>query len=184
MLSQLSEIKQNNEKFENCKNTALPIFGREGGEKPIFHKVNNRINIIQKNWKKDLDQREKKMKEEIFKDSVRAIPTVSYHPHTAVQLLRSTERENLFFNAINCNNNNNKKNKILPFNSDISTKYNNGNTNNFNKNIDENDFRNQNITKSLNTNNVNLKHTAEIQYLKVINSAQNGDKEVLYDFFL
>ena len=186
MTSQLCENKQkNDEKVKNGKNIELLEHGKDNSEKPINDMGNNRIILIQKNWKKDLDQREKKMKKEIFKESVRAIPIVLYNPHTAVQLLRSTERKKLFFNAINCNDDK----SVLSYNNDINTKYDNDNSNgnnNLYRNNYDNNFQNQNqnVMKSLNTNNLKLKHSAEIKYLEVMNSAQNGDKNILYDFFL
>ena len=81
------------------------------------------------------------MKKEIFKDSVRAIPIVLYNPHTAVQLLRSTERKKLFFNAINCNDDK----SVLTYNNDINTKYSNDNgSNNLYRNNYDINFQNQN----------------------------------------
>ena len=170
------EKQKNDRKVRNGEKVKMKLPEAINGEKPYIDEFKNRINLIKKNRKSDLDEREKKIRSTVFKDSVRDIPFVSYNPHTAVQLLRSTEREKLYLDALNCNDNK----TILIFDNDIN------NNNNNNNNNDRNNDKNININsiKSLNTDNINLKHSDERKYLKTIKLAQNGDEKVLYDYFL
>ena len=116
----------------------------ENGEEPYRDLLKNRVDIIQKNRKILLDNREKKMRTKNFKESVRTIPNVLYNPHTALQLMKSTEGGNLFSNAIKYNT----ENSSVIFYDTVIDDYENENSNN---NEDDN---NEYIVKA--TNNFKL----------------------------
>ena len=147
------EIKQKNDQKEQAGEKFLPKkIETENGEEPYRDLLKNRVDIIQKNRKILLDNREKKMRTKNFKESVRTIPNVLYNPHTALQLMKSTEGGNLFSNAIKYNT----ENSSVIFYDTVIDDYENENSNNNNQN--NGSIQNNNNNNNSNDNNHKNNH--------------------------
>lgn len=99
-------LERSGKKIKMKSNTLLPC-----EDEPYVDLFKERIKYLQVDRKEKVKLNIKKYNEKLFIDDMNSIPIVNYNPNTALQLLRSSDGNKLYNNAIN-----NYDEKLIDFN--------------------------------------------------------------------